>query len=312
MTFGFSGDVDWKWRPYPLITALNAEPFDFFIFLGDTIYETTNLAGTTSVEDLDGYREKYRENRQLPAVTVRQRQRSVARHVSALWTVRGRRQPRIRDVRGGCPSPRYTEGGAPARRANFAFVNQTPGFKGARAGFLGVPTAARPTVAGTVIHVMDGTRGFYFSQPWGTAARFIVADDRSYRDVRLPTPTIRGPMIPARTVLGGPQLAWLEHELSAAQTDGVTWKVVVISSPIQHIGRASEVGADLDGTKSWEGGYRVERDRLLEFIDDNGIDNVVFLTTDNHYTMVNNLRYRAGPGGPRRRRWCPRATPSRF
>ena len=79
----------------------------------------------------------------------------------------------------------------------------------------------------------------------------------------------------------------------------VTWKLVVISSPIQHIGRASEVGADLDGTKSWEGDYRVERDRLLKFVDDQGIDNVVFLTTDNHNTMINNLRYRAVPEDPR-------------
>jgi hypothetical protein len=58
------------------------------------------------------------------------------------------------------------------------------------------------------------------------------------------------------------------------------------------------VGADLDGTKSWEGGYRVERDRLLKFVDDQAIDNVVFLTTDNHNTMINNLRYRATPEDP--------------
>jgi phosphodiesterase/alkaline phosphatase D-like protein len=37
ITFGFSGDADWKWRPYPLVDASNAEPLDFFIFLGDTI-----------------------------------------------------------------------------------------------------------------------------------------------------------------------------------------------------------------------------------------------------------------------------------
>jgi hypothetical protein len=78
----------------------------------------------------------------------------------------------------------------------------------------------------------------------------------------------------------------------------VTWKFVVISSPIQHIGHASEIGVDLDGTKSWQGGYRVERDRLLKFIDERAIDNVVFLTTDNHNTMITNLRYRATPEDP--------------
>src|SRR5262249_58897645 len=140
--------------------------------------------------------------------------------------------------------------------------------------------------------------GYYFSQPWGTVARLLVVDDRSYRDARLPNSDDPRADDPARTMLGAPQLAWLENELSAAHAEGVTWKFVVISSPIQHIGRASEVGADLDGTKSWEGGYRVERDRLLKYIADNSIDNVVFLTTDNHNTMINNLRYRQVPEDP--------------
>src|SRR5262249_50622706 len=61
---------------------------------------------------------------------------------------------------------------------------------------------------------------------------------------------------------------------------------------------ASEVGVDLDGTKSWAGGYRYERDRLLQFVDQQGIRNVVFLTTDNHYTQMNALRYHATPGDP--------------
>ena len=192
-------------------------------------------------------------------------------------------------------APRYTEGGAPP---GFAFVNQTPGFNARAQAFSEYQPLRDVTVSGTGDPRLDGTRGYYFSQPWGTAARLIVADDRSYRDVRVSNSDDPRADDPARTMLGAPQLTWLEHELSSAQSDGVTWKLVVISSPIQHIGRASEVGADLDGTKSWEGGYRVERDRLLKFIADNSIDNVVFLTTDNHNTMINNLRYRQVPEDP--------------
>jgi hypothetical protein len=142
---------------------------------------------------------------------------------------------------------------------------------------------------------LDGTRQYYFSQPWGSLARLIVADDRSYRDRRLRNSEDPEADSPTRTMLGGPQLAWLEDELASAQQAGVIWKFVVVSSPIQRIGRASEIGVDLDGSKSWAGGYRVERDRLLQFIDTAGIDNVVFLTTDNHNTMVNNLRYHSVP-----------------
>jgi hypothetical protein len=93
-------------------------------------------------------------------------------------------------------------------------------------------------------------------------------------------------------MLGAPQLSWFENELKAAQSRGVSWKVVVISSPIAELGKA------YDGTKAWAAGYVCERNQVLKFIDDNAINNVVFLTTDNHYTMINNLSYNADPGDP--------------
>src|SRR5260370_143471 len=54
VTFAFTGDADWKWKPYPLLTSLVKERLDFFLFLGDLIYESTNQGDTapTSVEDL--------------------------------------------------------------------------------------------------------------------------------------------------------------------------------------------------------------------------------------------------------------------
>jgi hypothetical protein len=93
-------------------------------------------------------------------------------------------------------------------------------------------------------------------------------------------------------MLGTPQLNWFEGELKAAQSRGVSWKVVVISSPIQELGKA------YDGTKAWAAGYVCERNQVLKFIDDNAINNVVFLTTDNHYSATNNLQYNADPGDP--------------
>lgn len=38
--FGFSGDADGQWRPYPLTQDFNKLNLDYFIFIGDTIYET--------------------------------------------------------------------------------------------------------------------------------------------------------------------------------------------------------------------------------------------------------------------------------
>ena len=297
-TFAFSGDADWKWRPYPVLNALNGESLDFFIFLGDTIYETTNLAGTKVVEDLAGYRAKYRENRELPQglpndpgadVPLRDLYASFG-----MFSVPDNHElgTSVDDPK----APRYTEGGAPAAPGSAQpLVNKTTGFDDRMRAYLEYQPLRDRLVQGTGDVRLDGTRRLYFSQTWGAAARLIMVDDRSYRDIRLPNSDDPRVDDPNRTILGAPQLAWLENELAGAQADGVTWKFVVISSPIQHIGRASEIGVDLDGSKSWAGGYRVERDRLLKFIDDQGIDNVVFLTTDNHNTMINNLRYRQVP-----------------
>jgi phosphodiesterase/alkaline phosphatase D-like protein len=297
LTFAFSGDVDWKWRPYPVLHALNKEALDFFIFLGDTIYESTNLQGTEVAEDLATYRAKYRQNRELPdgvpdgPVPLRDLFASFG-----MFSVPDNHElgTSVSDP----AAPRYTEGGAPAAPGADQTVNHTPGFDDRMRAYLEYQPLRDRLASDTGDPRVDGTRRLYFSQPWGKSARLIVVDDRSYRDIRLPNSDDPRADDPNRTMLGAPQLRWLEDELRMAQSEGVTWKFVVISSPIQHIGRPSEVGADLDGTKSWEGGYRVERDRLLKFVDDQGIDNVVFLTTDNHNTMINNLRYRATPEDP--------------
>src|SRR5205814_4614604 len=103
--------------------------------------------------------------------------------------------------------------------------------------------------------------------------------------------------------LGPTQLAWLKRTLLEAQNQGVIWKIVAISSPIDQKGRFG----GSDGPKSWIGGYRAERNKLLEFIADNRIDHVVFLTTDDHQNRVQGLYYWAEPANPNSRRLVPGA-----
>jgi phosphodiesterase/alkaline phosphatase D-like protein len=127
VAFGFSGDTDWKWRPFPVVNALNREQLDFFVYLGDLIYESTNLQGNEVAEDLDAYRAKYRENRELPdglsaesGVPLRDLYASFG-----MFAVPDNHElgVSLRDPN----APRYTEGGAPAARGSSQFVNQTPG-----------------------------------------------------------------------------------------------------------------------------------------------------------------------------------------
>jgi phosphodiesterase/alkaline phosphatase D-like protein len=295
VTFAFSGDADWKWKPYPLLNSLLQEKLDFFLFLGDLIYETTDLEGKASVEDLAGYRWKYRENREPRAGESA----NDLNPMRALYGQYG--QYSIFDnhetglSKADTNAPSYNEGGA---KAGETFVNQTEGFKARLQAYREYQPVREETVSGTGDARVDGTGKFYRSVSWGANVQLIIVDDRSYRDQRLAKSDDPATLRCDRTMLGAAQTQWLQDQLLAAKQRGTTWKVIVVSSPMQQLGKASQVGADLDSGKSWPGGYLCERNKLLAFIDSNAVDNVVFLTTDNHYTVINNLLYNPVPDDP--------------
>jgi len=150
---------------------------------------------------------------------------------------------------------------------------------------------------------MDGTRQLYSASQWGRNAIFVNTDSRSYRDIRLKTADASADDTGQRadnlnrTFLGATQLAWLKQTLLAAQNNGTTWKFVSVSDPIDQLGpiggslSGTLTSVNADGGKSWMGGYRVERNSLLQFIADNHITNVVFLATDDHQNRINELYY---------------------
>jgi alkaline phosphatase D len=51
--FGFSGDADGRFRPYPSIADIASRKLNYFIFLGDTMYETQD-AGSSAVPIITG------------------------------------------------------------------------------------------------------------------------------------------------------------------------------------------------------------------------------------------------------------------
>jgi phosphodiesterase/alkaline phosphatase D-like protein len=194
------------------------------------------------------------------------------------------------------------------------FMNKSVGFQTLERVYLNYQPVKenRGTGAGGLISApsdlrTDGTPQLYFAQQWGKNAIFVNTDMRSYRDIRLKqddasTDETRAPRAnnPNRTMLGVTQLAWLTNVLLTAQQTGITWKFVAISDPIDQIGEIGNVtgfstptltAVNGDGGKSWMGGYRAERNALLKFIADNGILNVVFLSTDDHQNRINELLY---------------------
>lgn len=153
---------------------------------------------------------------------------------------------------------------------------------------------ATPTIVAPNDPRTNGTPQNFFSREWGGAARYIQLDDRSYRDARMLNTT---PLIaddPNRTMLGMTQLDWFKSQLSKAQQDGVVWKVVSVSTPID-VWLTPENTLD---NKSWIAGYNAERNEIMKYIETNKISNVVFLTTDDHIARATRLTYQpAGAAG---------------
>ena len=142
-------------------------------------------------------------------------------------------------------------------------------------------------------------RKLYRNQEFGQDGAVFVLDQRSFRDeqidpfqfgsqddlIRFQTESFD----PTRTLLGEAQLEELKADLLAAEDNGVTWKFIYSPEPFQNLG--------LNNADSWEG-YQAERTEILQFIDENEIDNVVFVAADIHATFVNNITYQEQPFGP--------------
>jgi alkaline phosphatase D len=163
--------------------------------------------------------------------------------------------------------------------------------------------------------------GLYRSFRWGKNLEIFFLDERSFRSLsaeadpacrnpatgqpdplpqlppRLRTSVIPNPAFanfptaaqcqavlndPNRTMLGAAQLAKFQN---AVKRSKATFKVIMNEVPIQ---KMYFVPYD-----RWEG-YNVERESLLRFLQAN-VKNVVFITTDLHATLINDVRYTTFP-----------------
>ncbi|HLU41517.1 MAG TPA: alkaline phosphatase D family protein, partial [Microthrixaceae bacterium] len=154
---------------------------------------------------------------------------------------------------------------------------------------------------------IEGTR-IHRSLRWGDLAEVLLLDSRQYRDVPLGEPVlgILGLQVMTgdlqsvgRSMLGEAQRQWLLDSLTAAQGDGVRWKLVgnpVMIAPIRLVDLDTPELRALDpslpkhaglylGTDSWDG-YGWERDLVLSHLATEGITDVAFLTGDQHSFMA--------------------------
>ena len=280
--FAFSGDSDGTllqgqpfFNDFEVFDAMRAEDPDFVVYLGDQIYSDSfvrGLAGMGPAETLEEYRETWRVNRGYAAL----RNLLSFTSIFSIWDD----HEVMNDYAGQTVDPmRYANG----RQAYFEFLPTSP---------MGLPSD--PTCAGDPLFKVFR---------WGDLIDIIIPDERSCRSADVAAvcfgdlaPTLPAPLRalaglppapppgclaaifdPSRTFLGEVQKQLLKDAL---QNSTAQFKFVVNELPIQQF-----YAQPYD---RWEG-YGAERNESLNFIRDEGIANVVFLATDIHANLINDV-----------------------
>lgn len=187
------------------------------------------------------------------------------------------------------------------RNEDVPYVNQTQAFKDALQAFQDYKPLRDQFYGATGDPRTENVQKLYRYNTFGQDAAMFILDMRSFRDTPLPfTPETATPeqieqvlqdaFASDRTLLGKAQFQDLKQDLLDAQKQDTTWKFVMSTVPMQHFGIPT-IG------ERWEG-YAAERTKLLKFIENKGIENVVFVTGDFHGSVVNNVTYQEGYGEP--------------
>jgi alkaline phosphatase D len=305
--FALSGDADATAAPgetkpfygnFLPMKAMRRERNDFNVFMGDTIYSDSGVAGK-------------------PALTVAQKWRKY---------VLGLEQRHLRKLRGSA--------GLYSHWDDHEFINDFSipehGRKLYRAG--------RKAFTDYAPVGYSKQRGLYRSFRWGKNVELFFLDERSFRSAKAdaggtcenpesgdsdlaPTapddkralfsvliPSLAQPVSqqcknainnPKRTLLGRRQL---NRFITDVDRSKARWKLIMNETPIQQF-----YGLPYD---RWEG-YAHERVELLQRLERRGATDVVFFTTDTHAAFANVVRERtfAGDVAPANARPTPRETP---
>ena len=130
----------------------------------------------------------------------------------------------------------------------------------------------------------------YRSLRWGKHLELFVLDTRQYRDANAASDSADRP----KTMLGREQLTWLKESLAASDA---TWKVIVSSVPMS-IPTGFPPTGGRDGWANFDQttGFEQELLEILRFMEQHGIVNTVWITTDVHFAEA--FRYRPFPANP--------------
>lgn len=263
---------DWQAGYYGAHRAIAAEDADLVMCLGDYIYERNFYEGPRrdtlganrdgEVQTLDEYRQKYRMYKADPDLRAMHAQHSYV----GIWD-----DHEVEDNYAGSNAGEATMNPRVSfqqrqRNAYRAFYEYMP-FE---------PLFGKPDVG----------HDLYRRMRIGANAELFLLDTRQYRgnqpcDDQFFTPCPSAESDP-RGFLGDRQKEWLKQHL---RSSGATWKLIGNQVMIMALDTALQAQINKD---SWDG-YGAERRDLLNFVKDNRIADVSFLTGDIHTFFAGNV-----------------------
>lgn len=291
LKFGVSGDWRGELSPYPAISNADEADLDFFVLHGDTIYADISSPAVPKpqAETLAEFQAKHEE---VYGDRFGENTWADLRATTSIFATIDDHEV-INDFSGGATAnsdPRFPEA--------TGLINDTELYENGLQAFQEFNPLQDEFYGNTGENRTAGERKLYRYNTFGSDAATFVLDARSFRDQELDPAEVTPEGIeeflaasfnPDRTMLGEPQLEDLKNDLLQAENNDITWKFVMVPEPIQNLGTAA-AGDRFEG-------YAAERTEILKFIDDNEINNVVFVAADIHGTVVNNLTYQEELGG---------------
>jgi len=295
LRFGVSGDWRGELRPYIALSNVVERELEFFVEHGDTIYAdipSRDFPGEQTVT-LDEYRIKHNE---VYSAYEGLNYWAAVRANMSIWATIDDHEVTNDFAGGAAPSTdeRFDQGAE--------YINQTELYRNGLQAFREYNPMREIDYADTGDARVDGRPQLYRYARYGDDAAVIVLDARSFRDQSVPeiatssvfnaetrNEYLTSMFQEGRTMLGRPQVEALMRDLQNAQEAGVTWKFVMIPEPLQLQGW-------FGGNDRWEG-YAPERTEVLQFIADNNIQNVIWVSADVHTTFINKLTYQTEPLG---------------
>ena len=279
--FTWSGDTDVSkinnvpvfgdWLP---LNAIKSETPDFFLYLGDIIYSDVRASGKLpDAQTLDEYRQIYKDSRDVSALHNLLKKTSVYpvwddHEVRSDWA--GQTVDPIFFGIGKKSFDEYT----PIGQLHATSDQDCAG-----------PTQYREKHWGKDIDlILLDTRTCRSANVQAQCQGDLCTDTSEFHSSTLPGIPLQPPAgclsainDPSRTLLGTEQKALFKDALLNSKAK---FKFVATSVSIQQT-----FAFPYD---SWEG-YGAERSEILNFIRDNGIKNVIFLTTDLHLNLMNEV-----------------------